>query len=142
MGHDETSTPTRHQFYLVVVQYTAKLSAQKISAAVTRLMPAGKKLSRARCNMAVAPEEVRDDFNGPCYRPCHSGQGALSSNYYDKTDMIVSYVCLCNEATRTAREYGPASSVHSLEISCSTPRAKKSFVLGCSCVRSFERDLH
>lgn len=47
-----------NQFYLVVVQYAAKLSSQKISAAVLRLKPGGERLSRARCNLQVAPEEV------------------------------------------------------------------------------------
>lgn len=54
----DASDPTRNRFYLVVVQYAAKLSAQKISAAVMHLKPGGQKLSRARCNLQVAPEDV------------------------------------------------------------------------------------
>lgn len=47
------------RFYLVVVQYAARLSSQKISAAVMRMM---KRSSRGRCNLQVAPEEVSDSF--------------------------------------------------------------------------------
>ena len=56
-----------NRFYLVVVQYAAKLSSQKISAAVLRLKPGGERLSRARCNLQVAPEEVgcEEGWNGP-----------------------------------------------------------------------------
>lgn len=58
-GDVDASDPTRNRFYLVVVQYAARLSAQKISAAVMRLKPGGERLSRARCNLQVASEEVR-----------------------------------------------------------------------------------
>lgn len=44
---------------MVVVQYIAKLSPQKLSTAVMKLKPAGERLSRAQCNLQVAPEEVR-----------------------------------------------------------------------------------
>lgn len=57
-GQSDASDPTMNRFYLVVVQYAAKLSSQKISAAVLRLKPGGERLSRARCNLQVAPEEV------------------------------------------------------------------------------------
>lgn len=53
------------KFYLVVVQYAARLSSQKISAAVSRLQASGggERGSRSRCNLQVAPEEVsRDEF--------------------------------------------------------------------------------
>ncbi|CAM9665293.1 unnamed protein product, partial [Laminaria digitata] len=50
-----------NRFYLVVVQYAAKLSSQKISQAVLRLKPG---LSRARCNLQVAPEEVGLSLSG------------------------------------------------------------------------------
>ena len=55
--------PTMERFYLVVVQYAARLSSQKISAAVMRLKPAtgarGDRVTKGRCSLQVAPEEVR-----------------------------------------------------------------------------------
>ncbi|CAM9716933.1 unnamed protein product [Scytosiphon promiscuus] len=63
---DEKDPPTE-RFYLVVVQYTARLSSQKISSAVMRLKPAsggGDRSSRGRCNLQVASEEVGLSLSG------------------------------------------------------------------------------
>lgn len=57
-GQVDTDDPTKNRFYLVVVQYAARLSPQKMSAAMLRLKPSGARGSRARCNLQVAPEEV------------------------------------------------------------------------------------
>ncbi|CAM9262253.1 unnamed protein product [Ascophyllum nodosum] len=60
----DTVDPTRNRFYLVVVQYTARLSPQKLSAAILRLKPGGERVSRARCNLQVAPEELGLSLSG------------------------------------------------------------------------------
>ncbi|CAN0043164.1 unnamed protein product [Ectocarpus sp. 6 AP-2014] len=57
----DENDPTMERFYLVVVQYAARLSSQKISAAVMRMM---KRSSRGRCNLQVAPEEVGLSLSG------------------------------------------------------------------------------
>ncbi|CAM9781327.1 unnamed protein product [Pylaiella littoralis] len=61
----DENDPTMERFYLVVVQYAARLSSQKISAEVARLKPAGgERLSRGRCNLQVADEEVGLSLSG------------------------------------------------------------------------------
>eukprot|EP00903_Cladosiphon_okamuranus_P013290 g12389.t1 len=60
----DENDPTMERFYLVVVQYAARLSSQKISAAVARLKAKAGGAPRGRCNLQVAPEEVGLSLSG------------------------------------------------------------------------------
>eukprot|EP00887_Chlorella_sp_A99_P000460 scaffold17.g460.t1 len=57
-----SADPAHSRFFLVIVQYTARLHAEKLKVAVHRMC--GGKHSRKHFNMRLAPEAVSDELTG------------------------------------------------------------------------------
>jgi hypothetical protein len=47
---------TNSRYYLLVVQYNAKFSADRLRLAITQLRPDGERLARKRCNFQLASD--------------------------------------------------------------------------------------